>query len=455
MRYTLRFAAGLTLAILWMLEISLGAADYDSKSTTPTAHAAVEAVKASTPQTTKLENVIIVYKTHFDIGYTALAREVVHYYRSEMTDKVLENIEQNSRQPKDQQFVWTVSGWPMKQILWEGQSPERRRKIEQAIRDGNFAIHAYPFTTHTEMAELEDLVRGLNISATLDRQFGLPLSTSAKMSDVPGQSWVFPTLFAHAGIKFYHMGGPVVNHALGLPSFFWWEGPDGSRLLTLYDNGYGSSALPPPNWPFKTWVYINMTGDNQGPPDPDRVKKDLAFFTQRGIAAKVGKLDDFAESILKEDLSGLPVVRSDIPDPWIHGPMSSPEACKLAQNIRPTIGSVDALTTLERYWGIYRPDISQAISSAYEQSLLFSEHTWGMANQHYIQPPYGAGWDTLWAQGLPPNYRLMDESWQEHASHIEDVQRLVTTPYCDALMTLCDNVNVSGPRIVVYNPLPW
>jgi len=455
MRYTLRFAAGLTLAILWMLEISLGAADYDSKSTTPTAHAAVEAVKASTPQTTKLENVIIVYKTHFDIGYTALAREVVHYYRSEMTDKVLENIEQNSRQPKDQQFVWTVSGWPMKQILWEGQSPERRRKIEQAIRDGNFAIHAYPFTTHTEMAELEDLVRGLNISATLDRQFGLPLSTSAKMSDVPGQSWVFPTLFAHAGIKFYHMGGPVVNHALGLPSFFWWEGPDGSRLLTLYDNGYGSSALPPPNWPFKTWVYINMTGDNQGPPDPDRVKKDLAFFTQRGIKAKVGKLDDFAESILKEDLSGLPVVRSDIPDPWIHGPMSSPEACKLAQNIRPTIGSVDALTTLERYWGIYRPDISQAISSAYEQSLLFSEHTWGMANQHYIQPPYGAGWDTLWAQGLPPNYRLMDESWQEHASHIEDVQRLVTTPYCDALMTLCDNVNVSGPRIVVYNPLPW
>jgi hypothetical protein len=445
--------ASLTLACLRLLGMSLRAADHNPGS--PTSGSATASTNASSPQKTKLDTVIIVYKTHFDLGYTALAREVVHYYRSEMTDKVLETIEQNSRQPKDQQFVWTVSGWPMKQILGEGQSPEHRGKLEQAIRDGNLAIHAYPFTTHTEMAELEDLVRGLNISSALDRQFGLPLSTAAKMSDVPGQSWIFPTLFAHAGIKFYHMGGPVVNKALGLPPFFWWQGPDGSRLLTLYDNGYGSSALPPPDWPFKTWVYINMTGDNQGPPGPDRVKEDVAFFSQRGIKARVGKLDDFAELILKEDLSRLPIIRSDIPDPWIHGPMSSPEACKLAQNIRLAIGSADELTSLERCWGVYRPDISKAISTAYEKSLLFSEHTWGMANQHYVQTPYGKAWDALWSRGLPPNYKLMEESWREHSAHIEEVQRLVTDPYADALMTLCDNVNVAGPRIVVYNPLPW
>jgi len=114
-----------------------------------------------------LQNVVIVYKTHFDIGYTTTAGEVVHEYRTEMADRVLDAIERNSRQPKEQQFVWTLSGWPMKQILWEGQSPERRQRLEQAIRDGNLAIHAYPFTTHTETAEPEDLVRGLGISSTL------------------------------------------------------------------------------------------------------------------------------------------------------------------------------------------------------------------------------------------------------------------------------------------------
>ena len=150
-------------------------------------------------------------------------------------------------------------------------------------------------------------------------------------------------------------------------------------------------------------------------------------------------MDDFAEQILKEDLSKLPVVRSDISDPWIHGMLSMPDACKLAQNIRPVIGATDQLTTLERCWGLFTPDIHRNIATAYEQSLLFSEHTWGLANQHYIQQPFGQAWNELWDRGLPPNYRLMEESWREKTSHIEDVKRLVDGTYADAVLTLADH----------------
>jgi len=92
---------------------------------------------------TQLEQVIIVYKTHFDIGYTTTAQEVVHEYRTEMTDRLLEAIEKNSKQPKDKQFVWTLSGYPMQQILWEGQDPARKAKIEQAIPVGR-GLHDEP-----------------------------------------------------------------------------------------------------------------------------------------------------------------------------------------------------------------------------------------------------------------------------------------------------------------------
>jgi alpha-mannosidase len=402
-----------------------------------------------------VENVIIVYKTHFDIGYSETVQQVVHDYRTSMADRVLEAIDKNIAQPEDRQFVWTVSGWPMKQILWEGQAPERKKKIEQAIRDGNLAVHAFPFTMHVETSDPEDLVRGLNISSTLARKYGKPLSTSAKMSDVPGQSWIIPTLFTHAGIKFYHMGGPVVNMELGLPPLFWWEGPDGSRLLTLYNNGYGSDQLPPQDWPFKTWVYINMTGDNQGPPDPETVAGDLDFYSKRGINAKVGTMDLFAEMIMKEDLSRLPVVRSDIGDPWIHGTMSMPEASKLARNIRPCIGGMEQLSAIETIWGIYQPDLRAVTAEAYEQSLLYSEHTWGLANQHYLKVPYGKAWIELWNRGLPPQYKLMEESWRDHADHISNIQHLVTIPYRDEVASLADNVNIAENRIVVYNPLPW
>jgi len=435
--------------------MQLLAADYKSNSTIPTNSPDLTKVKPSVPKKTKLENVIIVYKTHFDLGYTARVREVVHEYRTYMADKVLDAIDANSKQPKDKQFVWTLSGWPMKQILWEGQAPERRKKIEQAIKDGNLVIHAYPFTTHTESAEIEGLVRGLSISSELCRKYGLELPLTAKMTDVPGQSWIFPTLFKHAGMKFYHMGGPLVNKTFNLPPMFWWEGPDGSRLLTMYNNGYGTSPLPPENWPYKTWIYICMTGDNQGPPAPNQVNQDIEFYQKRGIKARAGSMDDFADLILQDDLSNLPVVRSDLPDPWIHGLMSFPEACKQAQNVRPFIGALDSLTTLERIWGIYRPDISRTIADAYEQSMLFSEHTFGMANQHYIKHPYGKEWEKMWAEGLPPNYHKMAESWKDHADYIDNAERLVSAPITEAISMLADNVNVNEPRIVVYNPLPW
>ena len=133
-----------------------------------------------------IEEVIVVYKTHFDIGYSALARDVIHEYRTEMVDRVLDAIEQNRHQAKEQQFVWTVSGWPMKQILWHGQAPDRRQKIENAIRSGNLVVHAYPFTTHTETAQMEDLVRGLGHSSSIARTYGLPLPRDAKTSDVQG-----------------------------------------------------------------------------------------------------------------------------------------------------------------------------------------------------------------------------------------------------------------------------
>ncbi|MDR3260372.1 MAG: hypothetical protein LBT78_00905, partial [Tannerella sp.] len=441
--------------LVWFLiftGISLCGQNYRSNTTLPggtTNNVSDETTKSG------LQNVVIVYKTHFDIGYSERVQQVLHDYRTSMSDLVLETIDRYRDQPKEKQFVWTLSGYPMQQIISEGQEPGRRKKIEQAIAEGNLVVHAYPFTIHTESSDLEDMVRGLNISSTLARRFNRPLSISAKSTDVPGHSWIIPTLFTHAGIKFYHMGGPVVNKTQNLPPVFWWEGPDGSRLLTFYNNAYGTEPYPPKDWPYKTWLYINMTGDNQGPPPPEIVAENIESYRKNGIHAIVGSMDDFAAMLLKEDLSGLPVVRTDISDVWIHGTMSQPEATKQIMNIRPAIGALEQLTTLETIWGIYRPDTRETISKAYEQSLLYSEHTWGLANQHYIKVPYGKDWQALWERGLPAQYRLMEESWQDQADYADNVRYLVEKPYRDAVASLADNVQTEVNRVVVYNPLPW
>ena len=90
-----------------------------------------------------VEEIVIVYKSHFDIGYTRLASEVIGRYRTTTIERALDVVDKNKNLPVDQQFVWTIPGWPMKKILedWEGQTPQRRRKIRDAFKDGRFAVH--------------------------------------------------------------------------------------------------------------------------------------------------------------------------------------------------------------------------------------------------------------------------------------------------------------------------
>jgi len=53
-----------------------------------------------------------------------------------MADQALKLVEESRLLPADQQFSWTLAGWPMAQILWPGQTPERRHQFLDAMRAG-------------------------------------------------------------------------------------------------------------------------------------------------------------------------------------------------------------------------------------------------------------------------------------------------------------------------------
>ncbi len=73
----------------------------------------------------QLEEIILVFKTHFDIGYTDMAANVVERYRTSMIDSALDVVDDSRDLPEQQKFVWTIPGWPMSKILedWDGQTP--------------------------------------------------------------------------------------------------------------------------------------------------------------------------------------------------------------------------------------------------------------------------------------------------------------------------------------------
>ena len=430
-------------------------------------------------QKSQVTDVWVVFKTHFDLGYTDLPENVFKRYRVEMMEKSLAVIEKNAQQLPEKRFSWTVAGWPLQaQILGPLQSPERKIRIEKAIREGSLVVHGLPFTSYTGSLDYEDLVRGLGYSSAVNRTYGLPLTISAKMTDVPSHSWVLPTLLHHAGIKFLQLGCNPASQYPRFPELFWWEGPDGSKILCHYTADYGSDIKPNKTWPHKNYLAMQMTNDNHGPPTEQEIDKLLAYAEKEmpGIKIHLGSLDDFAKAILAEN-PNLPTVKGDTPDTWAHGLMSTPQESKIARNIRPLEPALDALNTQLKIWGIHTPPVTKKLAKAYEQSVLYGEHTWGMNARYGPRFEYGEEWKQwvseanaeLIAEGGDdsklPNINAKEtktisktkwlKSYDAHRQYINNTRDIITSELDIRLNLLAKSVNVSGRRLVVYNPLPW
>jgi alpha-mannosidase len=416
-----------------------------------------------------LEEVIIVYKSHFDIGYTRLASEVIHGYRTKTIEQALDVVDKNKNLPIDQQFIWTIPGWPMKKILepWPGQTPERQQRVREAFKKGRFSVHALPFTMQTEMMEPEGMVRGLGYASQLARDAGKPLPTAAKMTDVPSHSQFTPTLLKHAGVNFLHLGCNPGSAPPQVPFLFWWQGPDGSRLLTMYSATYGNGLLPPPDWKYKTWIAMIMGSDNKPPPSPEKVRAHIKELSAKlpGVKIRIGSLSDFGDRMMKEDLSNLPVINKDMPDSWIHGPMCNPDGVILTRRAVPDLFTAESLHTLLGNWQVVAPNPTQALSDGYENSILYYEHTWGGAvdwigkyasAKNYIGQMSNWYYGDKWKADLKTNkYDRHLASWEEHTDYARNASKFASESLNDAMQALAKAVDTNGSRTVIFNPLPW
>ncbi len=402
----------------------------------------------------QVQEIVVVFKTHFDIGYTDLVTNILTRYRTQFVDQALDVVAHSRSLPAEQQFTWTVPGWPLKEMLWPGQTPERRRKILQAMQEGRLVFNAMPFSLETESLELEDLTRGLKFSADLARENGLPLPRAGKMTDVPEHTWVMPTLLKHAGVDFLQIGCNGGSVPMQVPPLFWWEGPDGSRLLTSYSQDYGTYLIPPKDWPYRTWLALLVSVDNSGPPTPAAVAKLLAQAARElpGVKIKFGRLEDFYDAIMAEKNLKIPVVRGDMPDTWIHGLESMPVETKLAWDVRPEAGAVAMLDTELRAAGINPSPLALPLALAYENSLLYSEHTFGYNGGQPGGFWYGEEWQQKLAEG---RYDRFLKSFDDKRDYIHTAADIITNALAERMQLLAQNVAADGARIVVFNPLPW
>src|SRR6202007_2598809 len=131
------------------------------------------------------------------------AADVLTFYRTTMIDRALDLIDKSTELPPEEQFIWTCPGWVFDRVVedWPGQTAERRRRLDRAVKAGRLVAHALPFSVEGGLMWPGEFWRGYAFADDSGRRYGLPLRRGAKTSDLPSQSRALATGLAHGGIR--------------------------------------------------------------------------------------------------------------------------------------------------------------------------------------------------------------------------------------------------------------
>lgn len=317
-----------------------------------------------------MKKVFVVSKTHLDLGFTDYAENIRQKYLNSFIPDAIELAEKVNTSDK-KYFVWTTGSWLLKEMMNHADSVQKE-KLVNAMKNGNIAPHAMPFTTHSELLDYDTFDYGLSIVDTLDQIRGRK-TVAAKMTDVPGHTKGIVKILAKHGIKLLHIGVNGVSAMPEVPECFLWKNGD-SEVVTIYSGDYGGAF----KCDFMDEVlYFDHTLDNHGAPSPqkvlDKFNKIQSQFPNYEITA--GTMDDFAD-IIWQYKDKLPVFEGEIGDTWIHGAASDPYKS----------ASLRALMHLKREW--LSEGSMQKGSKEYNEFsdalLCIAEHTCGMDTKTYF-----------------------------------------------------------------------
>lgn len=178
----------------------------------------------------------VVPHEHVDIGFSDYQAKV-SAVQARVIDEAMDLIRQHP------EFRFSLDGyWDLEQFF-QTRTPEERQAVLQMIKDGRIYVPPQYANLLTGMATAETLIRSLYAGSSFSHTSGTPVDY-ANITDVPSYSWSYASVLAAAGLKYFIAASnndraPVLlSGHLNEKSPFWWEGPDGSKILMWYSRHY-------------------------------------------------------------------------------------------------------------------------------------------------------------------------------------------------------------------------
>lgn len=376
--------------------------------------------------TIKKWTVYLIHHSHLDVGYTHTTSEISARYNRFIDDILLEIDQIKAGKEATKGYKYTVECFWILDHYAKTASPMKMEKLQAAIREGylevtgsylNFTDSLHPRLYGALVSRAQHFANAAGASAR-----------SAMFSDVNGLNVAYACELAKNGVEYLftnvHAGHGIfaLNEKL-VP--FWWELPNGQRLLTYtgdlytYGNEFGfcprgafSDVITDEGYDAKSYNYddklaqwmelpekrfaellghlesvnhpysfvamgIHGTDDDNAIPNPGIVPRIKEWNRKHGdtVEVKLVTVAEFFDAIKAEE--SIPTYAGDWPDWWGDGIGYAPQHFKYFKRMQ----------TEYLYYKDAAAELTEASDEEIETTAaLFAEHTFG----HFlsISDPY-------------------------------------------------------------------
>lgn len=414
--------------------------------------AAVTTTIEVTPQ--RKWTVDVIHHSHLDIGYTD-PQAMVLVQQLGYIDAALDLMDLTDDEPDDAKFRWNIEvTWPLRHWLRRRPAAARERLMAR-MREGRLEVNALPFSMHTEAYAIDELAHTLDFATELRDLYGVPIE-SAMQTDVPGATVGLATLLTDAGVRnlavAHNYAGRSIPYLLDgqeLRRPFWWQAPNGMRLLVWYTDtaignaymegtnaglatGYDAAAAVLPEYllalatrPYPYGTRFGWAGPNPAFPmmrAPDGI--DVLHLRVQGeyadnappslkVAETVRQWNetwawprlrmainrDFFDTVRERYGDELPLYEGDWTDWWADGIGSAAIELGLNREAQRGIRTAQTLHAIaDRIEGAPQPGVKEQVAAVYDDLSLFDEHTWGAANPWGARAEQGSSGARQWGR---------------------------------------------------------
>jgi hypothetical protein len=395
---------------------------------------------------------------HLDVGYSDYQGKVAAIH-SRVIDEAMQLIAQHP------DFRFSLDGyWPLQQYF-DTRTPAEQQRAITAIEKQQLYLPAQYANLLTGFPTAETLIRSLYASADFSRKHDTPFNY-ANITDVPSFSWSYASILASAGIHELFSGSnnyraPVLLQGhLNEDSPFWWQGPDGQKVLLWYSRHYMQMqfmfGLPPslstghdtlplflqmyqhPSYHADATILFGTQVENTDlfPQQAELAQQWDSVYAYPHI--QYSGFHAALQNIAQQFGNNIPTVSGDGGPYWEDGIASDAYSAALERGNEARGPSAEKLATLTSLVNPRYAADTSSLHSLWTNMLLADEHTWDSYNS-VSDPTSKEAVDQL----------ALKELYPVKAAALAD---FITR---NSMASIANSISAGSGNVIVFNTLNW